>query len=240
MNKQEDRSHLMGWAIAYLLLVGFFIWVLGNGPIGEIACGADETNCFREWLAALSGWAGLGAVLLTVTVMRQQLREQQDQTVHMRGDIEPHVYTSTDITHQDGGNYPVLDIIVTNANRRPLRIGSLKCTPEVPGLSISIQSTAANGLERDLPLNRQIKHIYVHQTLAGKDPAGTAATCKIRCHVWYNGELVPLPLDPEMWLLTRVRITLDCELLDRKNEPLVLEAEAAICAAIPFSFGAAD
>lgn len=239
-NGKHDRSHLMGWTVSYVLAAGILVWVIWQGPLGDLACSGDDEHCFREWMGALSGWVGLGAALFTVAVMRQQLREQRDQASFMRGDVMPHVYASADSSLDDDRYYPCLDITVTNVNRRPLRIGRLECLSEDPGVQISIASTASGGDRREAIFSRRIKHTYVHQIVPGRDPAAAATACTVRCHVWYNGELVPLPRNPDMWKLSRVRVKLHCELLDRRNEPVLLEAEADINVAIPFSFEVAE
>lgn len=42
-------------------------------------CSAEDVDCIREWVSALSGWAAGAAALLTVSVIAKQIRENRKQ-----------------------------------------------------------------------------------------------------------------------------------------------------------------
>ncbi|WP_085032273.1 hypothetical protein [Ensifer aridi] len=113
--RERDQSHLVGWAIAYLLAGGIFIWVLSHGPLYDIACGSADEHCFREWVSALSGWAAAAAAALTIGILVKQVNAQQLQTDFMLGDASPTI----DAVQHTGRNRRVI-VRIRNWNRRSM------------------------------------------------------------------------------------------------------------------------
>ncbi|WP_172730187.1 hypothetical protein [Neorhizobium tomejilense] len=81
---------------AVLLGVGFAVGVLAAGlvvlvwqaPMGPW-CEPGERECFREWLSATSGWAGLIIAIIGANFVYHQLAEQRKQTSFIIGDGLP-------------------------------------------------------------------------------------------------------------------------------------------------------
>lgn len=71
-------ANIWDW-LGPLALVTIFICYLFLSTSSEISL-CEGANCLREWLAALSGWAALGAAIVTLSVMREQVEDQRRQT----------------------------------------------------------------------------------------------------------------------------------------------------------------
>lgn len=77
--------------------MGMFValWFLDFAVVRISACEASETRglCLRGWISALSGWAAaIGALIaagLTIAKLREQIADQQKQTMHITGDGQP-------------------------------------------------------------------------------------------------------------------------------------------------------
>lgn len=115
MKDKRDQSHLAGWAVAYLLFAGFFIWVISKGPLSSLACGTNDVHCFRDWVGALSGWAAAGAAAATIGILIKQVNAQQQQTDFMLGDAEPTIDAVQHVSRQQR-----VIVRVRNWNRRSM------------------------------------------------------------------------------------------------------------------------
>ena len=71
-----------------LALVTIFICYLFASTSSEVSLCNGE-NCLREWVAALSGWAALGAAIVTLNVLREQVEDQRRQTDYIIGNMPP-------------------------------------------------------------------------------------------------------------------------------------------------------
>lgn len=73
MNDPENElGYYMGWFVALLLAVcgpAYFFWVHDRVSW----CGSDDSNCFREWVAALGAWAAVPAASITVYFLWKQI-----------------------------------------------------------------------------------------------------------------------------------------------------------------------
>lgn len=73
-SKQEDFGYWAGWVVAFTIAAAFFIYVVWQVPsIKSSVCAADETDCFRQWLSALGGWAALAAAVPSVLYLAKQI-----------------------------------------------------------------------------------------------------------------------------------------------------------------------
>lgn len=78
----KDVSHLFGWICAAALILGFVVYLLWSGPGRAWLCSAEDSECARDWIAALSGWAAIVAAVPTVFFLQRQIadanRHQQE------------------------------------------------------------------------------------------------------------------------------------------------------------------
>ncbi|MEN5103806.1 hypothetical protein [Brucella anthropi] len=71
--------------------MGMFVAVvlLDYSVVRSDWCLGAETKCFREWIGALSGWAGAAAAAITLIVLYQQIEDQRKQTAYAIGEANP-------------------------------------------------------------------------------------------------------------------------------------------------------
>lgn len=75
-NEKDDWTCLAGWAVAYCLAAGCFIYAVLNGTFDRSLCtGAPGEQCFRDWVSALGGWAALIVGAPTVFFLWKQVSE---------------------------------------------------------------------------------------------------------------------------------------------------------------------
>lgn len=73
-SKQDDFGYWAGWVVAFTIAAAFFVYVVWQAPsLQSLACGTDETDCFRQWLSALGGWAALAAAVPSVLYLAKQI-----------------------------------------------------------------------------------------------------------------------------------------------------------------------
>lgn len=65
------------------------IWLLDFAVVRADWCQGAEIACFREWVSALSGWAGACAAAVTLLVLYEQIADQRKQTSYAIGEAEP-------------------------------------------------------------------------------------------------------------------------------------------------------
>lgn len=65
------------------------IWLLDFAILRANWCQAAEVACFREWVGALSGWAGAFAAAITLIVLYEQIADQRKQTSYAIGEADP-------------------------------------------------------------------------------------------------------------------------------------------------------
>lgn len=77
MHRKEDNlGYWAGWFVAFGVASLFFIYVVWQSTsLRNIACGAGDTNCFREWVSALGSWVALAAAVPTLLFLARQIRE---------------------------------------------------------------------------------------------------------------------------------------------------------------------
>ncbi|PJR13954.1 hypothetical protein [Sinorhizobium meliloti] len=230
MNSRAPEPFL-SWLGAAFIVAAFLAYLFLTTPSEVVLCRGDE-NCFRDWIGALSGWAGLSAALLTIRVMSRQLREQQVHTAYLRGDVNPTIYATREIRWVGLQAFAKVDVVVMNLNRRPLRMGRLEWATSDASVAISIAGVTVGAQHESKMLSEQIQHNFVHETVPGHEPGGRPTTSKVHCHVWRGDQLARLPTSDQHWEEIRVRIKLRCELLDSKEVPLILEAETIFDVAV--------
>ncbi|WP_112602798.1 hypothetical protein ACK83U_12525 [Rhizobium sp. WW22] len=132
MQSKKDRTYWTGWYFAYTLLGLMFIGAVYYGQFDKL-CPAPqpswlpwpqpEEHCFRDWIAALSGWIGFAAAAVGAYFVYHQLDQQRKQTAFMIGDGEPTV----DLVCAPFENLSA-GFRVVNWNRRHIVIESIKIT----------------------------------------------------------------------------------------------------------------
>ncbi|MGK8640430.1 hypothetical protein ACRS7F_22865 [Brucella anthropi] len=102
----------------------------------------NGTACFRQWIAALSGWLGAFAAAATIFILYIQVKEQRKQTEFALGDSLP---TIDAVQHINNDRIAVIRIV--NWNRRSMIIEQLE-PPFLPGHRFSYSEIKINGLPK--------------------------------------------------------------------------------------------
>lgn len=98
------------------LLGGFAAYFIAASVLAEYSwCIAGEEHCVRDWVGALSGWAGAFAAGGALFGLYQQLKEQRRQTEFMIGDAPPTIDVAYDLD-----NAETIVVRIVNWNRRGL------------------------------------------------------------------------------------------------------------------------
>lgn len=88
-NEKEPEGDFwqhLGWLVAFAIAGLFFIFVVTQSDsLRQMACAPREKSCFREWVAALSGWAAVVAAAVTVYFLRKQIDAANK---HQRENVE--------------------------------------------------------------------------------------------------------------------------------------------------------
>ncbi|KAB2716967.1 hypothetical protein [Brucella intermedia] len=89
VSKRSRKAILLGLAggVLAVLVIEILLMFQRDG-----VCSLDDktgTVCFREWIGALSGWAGAVAAAFTLIVLFQQIKDQRKQTAYAIGEAEP-------------------------------------------------------------------------------------------------------------------------------------------------------
>ncbi|KAB2655907.1 hypothetical protein F9K94_15380 [Brucella tritici] len=105
-------------AVFLLYRAGFVFGRDGFCPTTD----ATGVRCLRDWLGALSGWAGAAGALVaagwTISHLRKQISDQRRQTDFILGNTDPSFELSIDSAISAG-------ILVQNFNRRRVEIVSV-------------------------------------------------------------------------------------------------------------------
>jgi flagellin-like protein len=154
-----------------VLLIIIVIVIAGFKPTHEALCGI-EVNCMREWVSALSGWAGAAMTLATLYALWRQVEAQREQTDFQTGNAEPYVYAF-------GGTGPNLQPIITlhiaNWNRRPLKLNEITV----------VSPSDFTGRILAIRLNQQAQHRFAHHPslLFGTIVAGKHGEAVSNCEI---------------------------------------------------------
>lgn len=74
-NNQDDWGYWSGWVIAFCLAAAFFVYNLWHGSsLRGAVCKLEEEDCFRQWVAALGGWAAVAATVPSIIYLATQVR----------------------------------------------------------------------------------------------------------------------------------------------------------------------
>lgn len=86
MKSKNDRGYWLGWYIAFGMAAMLLIFLLFRAfTVRDFACGSNETDCFRQWVSALGGWAAVAAAVPTFLYLSKQV---QDARLHQRQNLE--------------------------------------------------------------------------------------------------------------------------------------------------------
>lgn len=103
------------------------MWLLDFAVVRMDWCAGVETECAREWISALSGWAAALGAGLTIFALYDQLAEQRKQTAFTLGDAPPTV----DVLEADDEIFSVV-VKIVNWNRRTLLVEAITSTDDPP------------------------------------------------------------------------------------------------------------
>jgi len=134
----NDSGYWLGWLFAYALLGTVFAGLVLYGQFDKLCHSPTpawipwpqaEEHCFRDWLAALSGWVGFGAAAIGAYFVYHQLSEQRKQTAFILGDGEPtiEVYRSAKISKSRRTSRSGI-VRIVNWNRRSVYICAARVT----------------------------------------------------------------------------------------------------------------
>ncbi|MGO6938505.1 hypothetical protein [Rhizobium johnstonii] len=137
------------WLALLLFLAISCIALYGFDATYELlptACSAeDKGSCFREWVAATSGWFGGALAFVTLLAIRRQIQLQQRQIEYQLGDSRPTMYAV--YTARTSGQ-PMVRFIIENHNRRPFTLASIEDAATPPSVSFMVQRCFVNELEQ--------------------------------------------------------------------------------------------
>ncbi|UIK05026.1 hypothetical protein [Neorhizobium galegae] len=74
MKTPERAFPWVGWGVAIGLLFAAALFAIWQGS-AQPWCKADEPECFREWVAALGGWAAVVVAIPTVLFISYQIKD---------------------------------------------------------------------------------------------------------------------------------------------------------------------
>ncbi|QIO64759.1 hypothetical protein [Rhizobium leguminosarum] len=116
------------------------------------ACSAeDRGSCFREWVAATSGWFGGGLAFVTLLAIRRQIQLQQRQIDYQLGDSKPTMYA---VLTADDNDQPMVKFTIENHNRRPLMLWDIADAAAPPNVTFTVRRCFVNDIEQNLPARR--------------------------------------------------------------------------------------
>ncbi|MDP9809380.1 hypothetical protein J2W42_002228 [Rhizobium tibeticum] len=221
---------VMRWLGPTVVIVIGVSAIFGFSAGHEALC-EPEKNCLISWVGALSGWAALAGALLTIGVMREQLKEQRRQTDHMMGDSQPDMFLDSNVRFGDDEFFSEVRMTVVNRNRRPLHLHRIEFeAPE--GIIAGIRSSVIGDKTEAPPLAMSYVTQYIHRTLPGKEEGQPARHCVIDMHLFEKAEegnrLVTLDRGVEQWSRAAIRIKLHCIQKDADKRTLVMEASTEI------------
>ncbi|QRM43133.1 hypothetical protein [Rhizobium sp. BG4] len=135
-------------------MIAVLIWTISCfPPARSIFCSQEDSNCFREWVSALSGWVAAFVALFTLIPLYNQVRLQREQTAFQLGDAPP----TFDAVQHTESEQAVL-IRITNWNRRGMLIRGIWAEDDKPiealwyGTSDNTQKNRALDLGFHVPL----------------------------------------------------------------------------------------
>ncbi|ORE89760.1 hypothetical protein [Aurantimonas sp. 22II-16-19i] len=101
------------------------MWILDYAVVRADWCPGAPSQCFREWVGALSGWAAaagaLLAAFLTLPELRRQAAEARRQTDFVVGDATPEITAIAGLGAEES-----IALKITNWNRRAIKMETLK------------------------------------------------------------------------------------------------------------------
>ncbi|WCA57550.1 hypothetical protein G6M16_007540 [Agrobacterium tumefaciens] len=78
MKSKNDQGYWLGWYIAFGMAAMLLIFVLFRAfTVRDFACSSAETDCFREWVSALGGWAAVAAAAPTIFYLSRQVKDAE-------------------------------------------------------------------------------------------------------------------------------------------------------------------
>lgn len=91
---------------------------------------AGSTQCLRDWISALSGWAAAIAAAITIVFLAGQMREARRQTEYLVGDANPTIAMTDPQNIRDPSEAFQNLLIITNWNRNPIVIHEIDIVDE--------------------------------------------------------------------------------------------------------------
>lgn len=168
--------------VIMLFIVGITIW--GFRPAADALCGGGS-NCFREWVSALSGWVAAVAAFITLTAIRHQIALQQRQIDFQLGDADPTMYARPTV---DSAFQPILILTIENWNRRPIRLDSVMDGGTPPRIRFFPNSITIDGEQVSThPFPLGLQGFAGNVILPGRRGGKGTPTATITCNVEIDG-----------------------------------------------------
>lgn len=209
-----------------LALITIFICYLYVSTSSKISL-CEGGNCFREWVAALSGWAALGAAIVTLSVMREQVEDQRRQTDYIVGNMPPEMTAEPRAREDDQEWFETVQITIKNRNRRPVRIGAVAFLGD-ERIKIGVYRSVIGDDIQEKIFATMSPHTHVHRVLPGKEDGTAAPQCVIDCHVFWKGKISALETNPDYWSEFSGKITAVAYVKEESERLVMLEQHIAL------------
>lgn len=213
------------WLGPLAIITIFIAYLFATAPNEFSLCTGE--NCFREWFSALSGWVALGAAIVTLLVMREQVEVQRQQTDYIIGNMPPEITVEAINRVEEQEWYPTVRITVTNRNRRPIRIGSVNFLGD-ERIKIGVYRVGVGNDVENKIFAKRICHTNVHRVLPGKDEGVAAPRCVVDCHVFWDGKMTSLINEVDKWLEYQGKVTVAAYIIAEREQLVTLEQYVSI------------
>lgn len=204
-----------------LALVTIFICYLFLSKSSEISL-CEGANCFREWVAALSGWAALGAAIVTLSIMREQVEDQRRQTDYIVGNMPPELTAEPRSREDEQQFFQTIQITIINRNRRSVRIGKIAFLGD-ERIKLGVYRSAIGDDVEEKFFATVFPSTHVHRVIPGKEDGAAAPRCVIDCHVFWEGKISALENDPDGWVEFSGKITAAAYVKEESERLVMLE-----------------
>lgn len=212
-------ASIWDWLGPLALITIFILYLVISTSSDLPLCEGD--NCFREWVAALSGWAALVAAIVTLSIMREQVEDQRRQTDYIIGNIPPELTAEIQVREEDQEYFLTVQITIKNRNRRPVSIGPVRFLGD-ERVKIGVYRSQIGEDSREKMFATMFPSMYVHRTLTGKEDGMAAPQCVIDCHIFWNGKIAPVETNPDRSALFSGKITAEATVKEELDRTILL------------------
>ncbi|MCW0016264.1 hypothetical protein [Rhizobium sp. BT-226] len=211
------------WIALTLFVIVACIALYGFRPTFALlpsACGSDDKGaCFREWVAATSGWFAGALAFVTLLAIRRQIQLQQRQIDFQLGDSKPTMYAM--LTTDDYGE-PMIRFVIENHNRRTLMLSTIAEAAVSPSVVFTVRRCFVNDVERPLPMHHIFEGLIQNCIIPGRVEGHPTPKASLICKA--QAKLQSDQWDPADELGLYV-ITAACHgiLADEDSKPVIMK-----------------